>query len=201
MIKKRPQPKGQRRAKAPLDPQAGVKQEIFVREYLIDFNATRAAKAAGYSDKTAYSIGHELLKKPEIQTMLADRISARCERLEITSDRILQEIAKCAFSNMKDYVAWGPSGLKIRPADEVSEIQSAAIAEFSETTSQFGGSLKFKLYPKLQALELLGRHKDLAMWRDKLQVDPGGPASEEFERTVQEVKFLMLQARRDRGAG
>ena len=42
------------------------KQEIFVREYAIDLNATQAAIRAGYSEKTAYSIGQENLKKPEI---------------------------------------------------------------------------------------------------------------------------------------
>jgi len=43
------------------------KQRLFVAEYLKDFNATQAAMRAGYSKKTAYSIGQENLKKPEIQ--------------------------------------------------------------------------------------------------------------------------------------
>lgn len=42
------------------------KQRAFVKEYLIDFNATQAAKRAGYSERTAYSIGHNLLKNIEI---------------------------------------------------------------------------------------------------------------------------------------
>lgn len=42
------------------------KQKKFCAEYLIDSNATQAAIRAGYSAKTAYSIGHENLKKPEI---------------------------------------------------------------------------------------------------------------------------------------
>ncbi|MEJ9164039.1 terminase small subunit, partial [Paenibacillus graminis] len=43
------------------------KQRMFVLEYMRDFNATRAAMAAGYSMRTAYSIGWENLRKPEIQ--------------------------------------------------------------------------------------------------------------------------------------
>ena len=39
------------------------KQKRFVEEYLVDLNATEAAKRAGYSEKTAYSIGFENLKK------------------------------------------------------------------------------------------------------------------------------------------
>ena len=43
------------------------KQKLFCEEYLIDLNATQAALRAGYSEKTAYSIGNENLKKPESQ--------------------------------------------------------------------------------------------------------------------------------------
>ncbi len=47
------------------------KQQRFVEEYLVDHNATQAAIRAGYSPKTAYSIGHENLKKPEIAAAIA----------------------------------------------------------------------------------------------------------------------------------
>ena len=43
------------------------KQKRFCDEYLIDLNATQAAIRAGYSPDTAYSIGQENLKKPEIK--------------------------------------------------------------------------------------------------------------------------------------
>ena len=48
-----------------------VKQQIFVDEYIIDFNATRAAIAAGYSEKTASRMGSENLSKPVIQEAIA----------------------------------------------------------------------------------------------------------------------------------
>lgn len=43
------------------------KQRLFCEYYIKSFNATEAAKKAGYSEKTAYSIGQQLLKKIEIQ--------------------------------------------------------------------------------------------------------------------------------------
>jgi phage terminase small subunit len=49
------------------------KQKAFVYEYMKSKNATRAAVAAGYSEKTAYSIGSELLKKPEVAEFLAQQ--------------------------------------------------------------------------------------------------------------------------------
>ena len=48
------------------------KQLRFVEEYVGNQNASKAARQAGYSPKTAGQIGHELLKKPEIRQ--ADRL-------------------------------------------------------------------------------------------------------------------------------
>lgn len=57
------------------------KQQLFISEYLQDFNATQAAIRAGYSKKTAYSIGNELLKKPDIQQALHAAMSQRNSNL------------------------------------------------------------------------------------------------------------------------
>lgn len=50
------------------------KQQRFVEEYCVDFNATQAAIRAGYSEKTAGQIGHENLKKPEIKEAVEERL-------------------------------------------------------------------------------------------------------------------------------
>ena len=49
------------------------KQKRFCDEYLVDYNATQAAVRAGYSAKTAYSIGTENLKKPELKNYIDQR--------------------------------------------------------------------------------------------------------------------------------
>ena len=64
----------------------------FVDEYLVDLNATQAAIRAGYSEKTAYSIGQRLLKNVEVQSMIANRMEERSKRTEITQDRVLTDI-------------------------------------------------------------------------------------------------------------
>lgn len=68
------------------------KQQLFVDEYLIDLNATQAAIRAGYSEKTAYSIGEENLKKPDIADAIQKRMNDRKARVEITQDKVLQDI-------------------------------------------------------------------------------------------------------------
>lgn len=78
------------------------KQKRFVLEYLIDLNATQAAIRAGYSKKTAYSIGQENLKKPEIQKAIQAKQNKLQNKLEITQERVLEELAQVAFSKASD---------------------------------------------------------------------------------------------------
>jgi phage terminase small subunit len=68
------------------------KQQRFVDEYLVDLNATQAAIRSGYSKKTAYSIGDELLKKPEVAARVQAAMDKRAERTEITADYVLTTI-------------------------------------------------------------------------------------------------------------
>lgn len=81
-----------------------AKQKRFVDEYLVDLNATQAAIRAGYSKKTASSIGDENLRKPDIQEYLQARMSEREERTEITQDMVLQEFWNIAIADANDLV-------------------------------------------------------------------------------------------------
>ena len=66
------------------------KQQRFVDEYLIDLNATQAAIRAGYSEKTAYSIGDENLKKPEIKKAIEQAQQERQKRTLVTQDDVIR---------------------------------------------------------------------------------------------------------------
>ena len=68
------------------------KQEAFVREYLIDLNATQAAIRAGYSEATAYSQGQRMLKNVEVAAEIQKAMDERSKRTEITSDYVLTTI-------------------------------------------------------------------------------------------------------------
>lgn len=69
-----------------------AKQNLFVKEYLVDLNATQAAIRAGYSEKTAHDIGCENLKKPNIAKAIQEAMDARSQRTEITADYVLTGI-------------------------------------------------------------------------------------------------------------
>ena len=70
------------------------KQKCFIEEYLIDLNATQAAIRAGYSTDTAYSIGNENLKKPEVRACIDKAMAERSKRTGVNADRVVEELAK-----------------------------------------------------------------------------------------------------------
>jgi phage terminase small subunit len=72
------------------------KQQLFVREYLVDLNATQAAIRAGYSAKTARSIGSELLTNPDIAAAVQAAADKRSAKAEITAQAVLQNIQRIA---------------------------------------------------------------------------------------------------------
>ena len=78
------------------------KQRRFVEEYLVDLNATAAARRAGYSEKTADRIGPELLGKTWVAAAIQEAMQQRSRRTEITQDRVLNELASVAFGEGSD---------------------------------------------------------------------------------------------------
>ena len=70
------------------------KQRRFAEEYVIDLNATQAAKRAGYSEKTAYSMGHALLKNPEIQKLIGELIEERRKKTIASQDEVLEYLTR-----------------------------------------------------------------------------------------------------------
>ncbi len=68
------------------------KQERFVEEYLIDSNATAAAKRAGYSKKTAKETGYENLTKPHIAAAIESGRAVMRERCAVTVENLTDEL-------------------------------------------------------------------------------------------------------------
>jgi len=147
----------------PMSPKDGItpQQRLFVHEYLIDLNGKQAAIRAGYSEKTAESQASRLLRKVKVKDSIEKALEKRTAKLDITAERVLQEFAKIGFSNMQDFAEWSPGGITLKDSLKLTPEQAACVAEISETTTQFGGSVRFKLHDKIAALEKLGRHLKL----------------------------------------
>lgn len=142
------------------------KQKLFCKYYLISLNATDAAIKAGYSKKTADVIGSENLVKPNIKEYLQSQMKKREEKLEITADKVITEIAKLAFANTSDVLEISDSGVIIK---DLSNIDTTCIASAEEVFDKEGMRLgvKIKLHDKTKNLELLGRH--LGLFKDKIE--------------------------------
>lgn len=149
------------------------KQQRFVEEYIIDLNATQAAIRAGYSEKTAYSIGEENLKKPEIAKAIQKAMDKRSKRTEITADMVLREYAKIGFSNISDYLKvesrmgkdeqgneFSYKSVNIFETDEIEIDKIGAIAEIKQTRD----GIALKLHDKKGALDSIAKH--LGMFSD-----------------------------------
>lgn len=151
------------------------KQAEFVRQYLVDLNATAAAIRAGYSERTAKSQGQRLLTNVDVSAALAAAQAEREQRTEITQDRVVSELAKIAFGSLRDVMEWGPNGVTLKSSEELTDDQAAGVAGVSENATQNGSSLKIRRHDKVKALELLGRH--LGMFTDKVKNEISGDVS------------------------
>lgn len=69
------------------------KQQAFCDYYIASGNATEAAEKAGYSKKTAYSIGSENLNKPEIQSYIRERTEKEQKSRIATAEEILEYLS------------------------------------------------------------------------------------------------------------
>lgn len=73
-----------------------TKQQRFVEEYVVDFNATQAARRAGYSEKTAYIIGHENLNKPKIASAVQRLTQEATTATELTREFVIHGLMDIA---------------------------------------------------------------------------------------------------------
>jgi phage terminase small subunit len=137
------------------------KQQAFVREYLIDLNATQAAIRAGYSERTARSIGQENLTKPDIASAVAAAQQTREERATATSTEVLREINRMAMFDPADLTnVRSPDDIKTLPED----VRRAIVGWGWDRNGNF--TVKTA---KESALEMMARHHSL--FNDKLKVE------------------------------
>jgi phage terminase small subunit len=176
------------------------KELLFIKAYLADPNATQAAIAAGYSEKSARSIGSENLTKPHIKEALELGFKKITEGFDVAAERVIQELARIAFVNMKDLADWNESGVRFKSSDDIGEDAAAAIVEVSETVTQHGGTLRIRQHDKVRALELLGKYKKLFADRIEHSGKDGGPIEtknlSDVPDGVLEAKIQALLAKR-----
>ena len=134
------------------------KQRRFCEEYVVDWNATRAAIAAGYSKKTARQIATETLSKPYIREYI-DEIQKDLSKLTgVTATRNILELKKIAYSSIASFKKdW----MTEKEFNDLTEEQLACISDIQYQTRTTGETtetiVKFKLHDKQRAIEILNK--------------------------------------------
>lgn len=171
------------------------RQARFVEEYLVDLNATQAAIRAGYSKDSARTIGPENLSKPAIAAAIADAQAERAFRTQVTADRVLTELARVGFSDIRNVVQWRGNATQLSEdedsgdpifsvtnqvalidSESLSPNVAASIAEVSQTDK---GAMRIKLHDKLGALQKIGLHLGMFAQRVEHTGKDGGPIQTE----------------------
>jgi len=137
------------------------RRDRFCHEYCIDYNATRAAIRAGYSVKTARSIGQRLLTKVDIASKIDALKNNLAVATGITAMKIAKEHEKLAFSSIAHlHNTW----IERKEFDKLTDDQKACIGEISTKIRKIIGDdelginveyVKIKLYDKQKSLDSL----------------------------------------------
>jgi len=161
------------------------KERVFVDEWLVDMNGTRAAIAAGYAPKHAKRTAHEVMQRPQVLAAIQAAQQARAKRTEITADRVLIELGRVAFFDPRKLLNADGSP---KPINELDDDTAAALAglDIAEEWEGAGKDRKFvgytrkvRIVDKNGALGLAMRH--LGMLRDRTEITgkEGGPVQTE----------------------
>ena len=157
-------------------------QKIFCNEYLIDLNGTRAYKAAYKNitkDETAKSAASRLLTNVNVRAYLDKRMADREKRTEITQDRVLRELEKIGFADIKNYLEYKTTKIVVGYQDDETPIidyrqivdlidsKDVDTSVIQEVSINAKGTFAFKLYDKQKALVDIGKH--LGMFVDKIE--------------------------------
>lgn len=137
----------------PSRPALTARRWEFVRQYVALNNGSAAARRAGYSERSASSEASRLLKNDEVMAAVEWYRASEAERLGVTADRVLAELAAIAFADLGDYVRL-VDGVPVLDMSELPAGATRAIASIDETSS---GGVRFKLHDKQAALVTLAR--------------------------------------------
>lgn len=167
-------------------PKLTPKQRRFVDEYLRDFNGTRAAVAAGYSKKTAYSIAWENLRKPEIAAAIREE--------NMSADEVLSRLTDIARGDLADLMDVRPMGFTLSLVDEngavnpntklIKKIKQRVTTVIGKTEDADDREIidtELELYSALDALQVLARYHKLLTDKTEVTGEGGGPITIKVE--------------------
>lgn len=175
-----------------------LKQRRFIEEYLRDPNATQAAMKAGYSAKTAESIGGENLRKPRIAKILEEREAALVRQRELSQEAVLEAIRRQVLGDIRELF---DDDCNFIPIKRLTAAQASMIAGFEIVlkNAEAGDGhtdrvLKLKLKDASKYVEMAGKYFGLFVDRHELSGPGGLPLAFVSKLSTEDLK-AQLNAR------
>lgn len=159
--------------------------ELFVKEYLVDLNATAAWIRAGGNPANADKVGPRKAKKGLVAMAIMRAMAERSKRVGVSGDRIVMELARIGLGDPR--VLFNPDGSLRAPTDygpdDAAMIEGIKTRRIVEADSE--GKMvpveiqEVKLASKIGALTALGRH--LGIFNDKMELTVNAPLAQALD--------------------
>ncbi len=167
------------------------KQRAFVEHYLQCWNASEAARRAGYSERTAGSIGHENLKKPEIEAA----IQARLAELQMSTDEVLLRLAEQARGEIANYIEVrdGRPGVDFEAMQRDHKLHLIKKLKYDKD-----GNPEIEFYDAQTALVQIGRAHGLFKDQTDVRVTDIGGTADDWAAAWQRAQRELDEWRQER---
>ena len=159
------------------------KEESFISNYLLHFNASKSARLAGYKDESVK--GWQLLRLPHIRDELDKRIEEREKRLEYSADDVLKEYIRIA--TFDPAVLYDEDG-EFVGMENLNPQQRSMIKSLKKKTTQYGIDTIVETYDKMEALNKMTLHFGIML--QKIKVDSHIKQDIKLQLEVEELKKL-----------
>lgn len=151
------------------------KRRIFIEEYLKCWNATEAARRAGYAERYLHTNAPKLLQN----TTIAEAIQERLEQVCMGADEVLIRLAEHARADISDFLTdYGAIDWE-RVRKDGRLIKRIAHSK--------GKNSVIELHDAQTALALLGKHHRLFVDRQEITGKDGGPVEVEIKEVIVEL--------------
>lgn len=135
----------------------------FVDEYIKSRDPAKSAIKAGYSARTAPQIACKLLNEDEIKNEIDTRLAKISAKVDVSVERILNELAAIAFVDRTELVKVTGGEAYIKDTDALSDQAKKVISGIKQTKN----GIELNMFDKIKALELLGKYQK--MFTDKTE--------------------------------
>lgn len=182
-----------RRGKNGLTP----REEAFARAYVEESGNASAAfrrvvDTSGWKDQSVWTAASALLNNDKVHSRVLQLQEQLTAKLDLTSEKVLREMALLGFANMLDYIQTQEDGSAYIDLSKLTREQAAAISEVTSEVYMEGQGedakpvkrTKFKLADKKGPLELLGRQFGLFKQQQEHTGKNGGPIQVETKEVT-----------------